>query len=247
MPNAVHWSRNMSGTPSLPAGTHSPTWLFESIYEAEGVPALYPYAQLRNILSPQDIRPAVLDECGPLEAEFGRAAIDPFYRLLWLMNTTPAMFTTHTNVAPSHLKPPFEWARTQVAAQIIAHSRNPAAHDSRPATTALTAWLGGLIAKGAPASDTRGWMISVGLTPMTLIRLRHVDAPYPYRDEDLIHAPGFGCVVRIRGCANSRSKAAERWRAAAAFIADLIGQAQQQGRLDRAEPHRHIDEPPEVL
>src|SRR5258708_25041823 len=77
-----------------------PPWLYESQIESEGDPALYPYAQLRNILKPEDVRIAIKDECGPLESEFGIHLVEPFYRLLWLMNTLPAFFTTHVNVAP---------------------------------------------------------------------------------------------------------------------------------------------------
>jgi len=78
----------------------SPPWLYTSLIEDEGHPALYPYAQLRNILAPEDVRVAIKDECGPLECEFGPHMVEPFYRLVWLMNTLPALFATHVNVAP---------------------------------------------------------------------------------------------------------------------------------------------------
>ncbi len=152
--------------------TAFPPWLYESQIEGEGGSALYPYAQLRNILAPEDVRAAISDECGPIETELGIHAVEPFHQLLWLLNTIPAFFTTHVNVAPRDLKPPFEWARTQVAAQIIMLSRNPTTHDHRAPAEALAAWLAKLLCSAPHVADSSEWMISVGPTPMTLIRLR---------------------------------------------------------------------------
>jgi hypothetical protein len=94
-------SRQEAGRP-----TASPPWLYESQIEGEGRPALYPYAQLRNIRAPEDVRPAVKDECDPIETEFGIHAVEPFHRLIWLLNTVPAFFTTHVNVAPRAISSP---------------------------------------------------------------------------------------------------------------------------------------------
>jgi hypothetical protein len=77
-----------------------------------------------------------------------------------------------------------------------------------------------------------------------LFRLRIPDAPYPYRDEDPIEMPGFGSVLRFQGCANSRSKAAERWKAAVKFVTEIIEEGQAKNRLGRAEPYRHLDDSP---
>jgi len=219
-----------------------PSWLYESRIESEGHPALYPYAQLRNILNPGDVRIAIKNECGPLECEFGAQMVEPFYRLLWLMNTLPVLFTTHVNVAPPDYKPPYDWARTQVAAQIILLSRNTATHDHRVPADALSAQLLKLISTARGVGNSTGWMISVGPTPMTLIRLRTSDAPYPYRDEDLVETPGFGIVVRMHGCANSRTQAAQRWKGAVSVVADVIEQAQNQGQLGRVAPYQHVQD-----
>jgi hypothetical protein len=218
-----------------------PPWLYESQIDGEGSPALYPYAQLRNILAPEDVRAVISDECGPIEAEFGVHAVEPFHRLLWLLNTTQAFFTTHVNIAPRDFKPPFDWARTQVAAQIIMLSRNPAAHDHRAPAEALAGWLAKLLTSAPHVTDSSGWMISVGPTPMTLIRLRTPDAHYPYRDEDLVESTGFGIVLRIRGCANSRVQAAQRWGGAVNTVVRVIEQEQNLGNIGRVSPHQHVE------
>lgn len=229
MPNSSH-TRSESST----------EWLCRSRLEGEGTPALYPYAQLRNIVAHEDVRDAIKDECGPVENEFGLAFMEPLYRLMWRLNTLPALFTTHLSMAPRDLKPPLEWARTQVATQIIALSRNPAAHVDRASADALSDWLLELISTAKGTTDTVGRMISVGPTPMTLIRLRRPEAPYPYRDEDLIEIPGFGIVLRIRGCGNSRVTAAQRWSAAVKALAEVIEQAQNCRQLGNVRPHQHL-------
>jgi len=142
--------------------------------------------------------------------------------------------------AARDLKPPFDWARTQVAAQIIMLSRNLATHDHRGPAEALAGWLTKLLCSAERVADSSGWMISVGPTPTTLIRLRTPDAPYPYRDEDLVESPGFGIVLRIRGCANSRTQAARRWSGAVSTVIRVVEQAQGRGELGPMGPHRHV-------
>lgn len=214
----------------------NPTWLYVSSLEGERTSALFPYAQLRNILTREDVRLAVADECRLLEEEFGTALLEPFFDLIWLMNTNAGMFTTHTNVAPADRTPPFAWARTQVAAQIICLSRESWRHQHLPSSEALAAWLRRLVGKQNPPRNTTGWMIATGPTPMTLLHLRHPDVPYPYCDGDIIERAGFGCVLRIRGCANSRSSAAERFQAAVSFVRDTFKRALDSGEVPRAEP-----------
>ncbi len=207
---------------------------------------MYPYAQLRNILKPEDVPSAIGDECAPLEQEFGTETVRPFYHLIWLFNTLPSLCTIQTQVAPRDLKPPYAWARTQVASQIILLPRDPTAHTDQRVAEATNSWWLRLISESAAqrTPNSVGWMISVGPTPVRLFLLRIPDAPYPYRDEDLIETPGFGSVLRLHGCANSRSKAAERWKAAVRFVADIIEQGQAQNHLGRAEPYRHLDDSP---
>jgi len=207
---------------------------------------MYPYAQLRNILKPADVPRAIGDECAPLEQEFGTETVRPFYHLVWLFNTLPTLYTIQTQIAPRDLKPPYAWARTQVASQIILLPRDPTAHTDQRAAEAINSWCLRLLSERAHQlnPNSAGWMISVGPTPVRLFRLRIPDAQYPYRDEDLTEVPGFGSVLRLRGCANSRSTAAERWRAAVKFVADIIEQGQTQNQLGRAEPHRHLYDSP---
>jgi hypothetical protein len=207
---------------------------------------MYPYAQLRNILKFEDVPSAIGDECAPLEQEFGTEMVRTFYDLVWLLNTLPSLYTIQTQVAPRDLKPPYGWARTQVASQIIMLPRDPIAHTDQRVAEAVNSWWVWLISESAARRmpNSAGWMISVGPTPVRLLRLRIPDAPYPYRDEDLIEMPGFGSVLRLHGCANSRSKAAERWRAAVKFVTETIEQGQAQNRLGRAEPYRHVDDSP---
>ena len=209
-------------------------------------PAMYPYAQLRNILRPEDVPSAIGDECAPLEHEFGAEMARPFYHLVWLFNTLPSLYTIQTQVAPRDLKPPYAWARTQVASQIILLPRDPIAHTDQRVAEAVNSWWWRLISESAAQRkpNSAGWIISVGPTPVRLFRLRVPDAPYPYRDEDLIEMSGFGSVLRFRGCANSRSKAAERWKAAVQFVAEIIEQEQAENRLGRAAPYKHVYDSP---
>jgi hypothetical protein len=221
-----------------------PQWLMVS--RLEEYPAMYPYAQLRNILKPEDVPSAIADECAPLEQEFGGEALRPFYHLLWLLNTLPSLYTFQTQVAPRDLKPPYAWARTQVASQIIVLPRDPTTHTDQRSVEAINSWWLRSISQCASqrTPNSTGWMISVGPTPVRLLRLRIADAPDQYRDEDLIEMPGFGSVLRFHGCANSRLQAAERWKAAVKFVAEIIEEEQSQNRLGRAEPHRHIYDSP---
>jgi hypothetical protein len=221
----------------------APSWLMVSMIDGEH-PAMYPYAQLQNILTPEDVPTAIADECGPLEQEFGGKVLEPFYRLIWLFNTLPSVYTIQTQVAPRDLKPPYPWARTQVASQIILMPRDPITHADKRVAEGICSWWLRLISENSAQRPQKsdGWMISVGLTPVKLFRLRLPDAPYPYRDEDLIEIPGFGSILRFRGCANSRSKAAERWSAAVRFVANIA--EREQARLGQAAPHRHVYDAP---
>jgi hypothetical protein len=53
--------------------------------------AMYPNAQLRNVLKPEDVLSAIGDECARLEQEFGTEMLRPFYDLVWLLNTVQAV------------------------------------------------------------------------------------------------------------------------------------------------------------
>lgn len=81
--------------------------------------AMYPYARLKPIRRRERVREAVLDETEPLDTEFGSDLIGPFYELIWRLNTSSGVCTSHTAVAPTDRKPPYEWAAHYVAAQII--------------------------------------------------------------------------------------------------------------------------------
>ena len=234
----MSWSgiSQMTNQPSLTSA-----WLMETILDKH--PAMYPYAQLRNISTPADVSEALKDETAPLEQEFGLETLRPFYRLVWLVNTLPSIFTIQTQVASRDHKPLFDWARTQVAAQIILLSRNPLQQGDRSSVEAANAdWLK-LIGESAikQKPNTAGWMISIGPTPVRLFRLRVPGAPYPYRNEDLVEVPGFGSIFRFYGCGNARSKAAERWKAAIQFVCQIIEDQQARGRLGTAQPYLHIE------
>lgn len=219
-------------------------WLHVSSLEGEGQrPALYPYAQLRNILKPGDVEVAVGDECAGLQKEFGLTLIQPVYELIWLLNTNATLFTTHTNVAPRDLKPPFEWARTEVAIQLVCLGRDMSSHKYLAAAETLAESFRRLLVKQPGPRNPTGWMIATGPTPMTLIHLRRSDVPYPYRDEDLIELRGFGCVIRIRGCGSSRISAAQRFGAAVSFVRDAFKQTLDNAEIGRATPHVHFETP----
>jgi len=85
---------------------------------------LFPYDQYREILSPKDCRNAVIDETAGLEEEFGRELVQPFYDLLWLLNTLPNAMTSHSAargsaryVADPGAMGDYSWARECVGLQ----------------------------------------------------------------------------------------------------------------------------------
>ncbi|OFW10366.1 MAG: hypothetical protein A3G20_10070 [Acidobacteria bacterium RIFCSPLOWO2_12_FULL_59_11] len=86
--------------------------------------ALYPYPKLGNIPNLAGAGEAVLEETERLEKEFGRSLIEPFYRLIWTLNTCAGVCTSHIAVSRPNHKSSFAWARHYLGAQVTTLSRN---------------------------------------------------------------------------------------------------------------------------
>ena len=216
-------------------------WLLKAaLREAGNLTAAYPYSDLREILEPEHARLAILDETLPLEKEFGRFRLEPLYRLLWILNGTQGVATSHTVFAKPDYVPQLTWASAGIACQIIMISRaREEHHNVDAARDAAEELLQTLAAAGHKYSGTkRGWQISVG--PI------HIDYVYVTEDQrnapsaDFIEQRGYGCTLAIAGCATSRVKAAERWSSAVTFVCGTIEELLSIPGVTRAQPYRHM-------
>jgi hypothetical protein len=102
----------------MTTGEHAYLYVGQLIDEGPRT-AVYPYAQLREMMAPEECRNAVLDETSTLESEFGLDLVQPLYQLLWTLNSSAGVFTSHTVAAPREHKPPLDWAREYVAVAVI--------------------------------------------------------------------------------------------------------------------------------
>jgi hypothetical protein len=210
-------------------------WLAPLLDEGAAT-AVYPYAQLREILTPGDCRRAVLDETQPLEVEFGQALVRPLYDLLWSLNCGAGVFTSHTVVAPPNHQPPVDWAKSYVAAATIILSRNQREHYDQSACAASVDELARIISASAPTHDATGWHLSVG--PCNVIFTRDM-AVTTFRSFLAGDTKGYGCQLVIGGAANSRRTAAIRWSQAVTFVNNAIQRTQHLKGTTPAAPHRH--------
>jgi hypothetical protein len=211
--------------------SHSEPWLFVDELRDEGAhTAIYPYEQLREIQTADAVRSAVSDETKALEDEFGPAVVAPLHRLIWVLNGSRGMFTSHSVVAPlTHLSS-FPWAKAFVGVAIIMLSRDKTEwHDRASVDQSCQELLRELNAAKVP-ENTAGWRVSVG--PVNVV----FDYPQPL---GLSQQPGFGTQLIVSGSGNSRSKAAERCAAAASFISEALEALQRRDGHTPAEPVRH--------
>jgi hypothetical protein len=199
--------------------------------------AVYPYVHLKEILTPEDCRRAVIDETEALEVEFGRAIVEPLYKLLWTLNRGAGVFTSHIVVAPPSHPPPFPWAKSYVAVAIILLSRNQTEHRDEKAVTACVDELGRIISIEGPTQDATGWRVSVGPCNViftTEMSLTTFSAVLPGDTK------GYGCQFIVGGAASNRPHAAQRWGGALNFVNRAIQRRQQGDNVQPAPPHRHL-------
>jgi hypothetical protein len=190
--------------------------------------ALYPYSQLKNILSPQGCRQAVLDETTTFEQEFGRDVVQPFYDLLWRLNTVVDVFTSHGTVSPPNRESPFDWAKAFVGSAVILLPRNQHLRHQLPDADGRAGMLTRLLAESkfipTDPRETMGWQVLIYPTTMTLLYdvvLTNDDRSFvlPQAPEERL---GFGHEIVISGSAGTRDRAAERWSNAIRFVLDTM-------------------------
>jgi hypothetical protein len=194
-----------------------PDWLlFEQLVdEGSEAGALYPYSLLKNILSREDCREAILDETISLEQEFGRDQVEPLYQLLWTLNTIEDICTSHTNTSPLDRKSPFEWARHFVGAAIIILPRKlEARRGLREAEGMAGALCYKLGTNQSVPSDTTGWQIRV--FPTTVYHQTYGGDRWR----------GYAHRIVISGSAGTRRHAAERWARAVTFVTATLATVQ---------------------
>jgi hypothetical protein len=216
-------------------------WLHPRALFDEGAhTAVYPYAQLKEILRLDDVRDAVLDETCFLEELAGRAVVDPFYELIWTLNGCAGVFTSHVAVTPPGYPPPYTWAKAYVASAIILLSRNSNDHQNAAGVQAATAELLRTIASSplVEGQNPTGWYVSVG--PVNVIFTNEMSKTTFADTSVTSDRRGFGCQLIIGGAANSRLNASARWSRAAAFVGDTLKQVQHSSGAIPAPAHQHI-------
>jgi hypothetical protein len=230
-------ARGTQGKPDL-------SWLWRRALIEEGPhTAAYPYFGLREILSLEDCRPAVFDETQALEAEFGRALVEPLYRLIWALNTGKDSCTSHTAISPPDHKSPFAWAGHYLGSELITLPRLQSERHDVAVANEMVETLGRILAASPllERQNTKGWRV--------IVRPTNVSAVY----EVLAAAPGgghrtlvrehraYGCGLIVSGSASSRVKACERWSRCVAFVAETLHHLQTMDGAVPALPHRHFD------
>ncbi len=198
--------------------------------------ALYPYNQLREILTPEDCRPAIQDEALPLEAEFGTSIAQPLYDLIWTLNTGAGVFTSHTVITKPGHPPHYDWAKHDIAVAIIILSRHHDENFNKDAVMTSVDELCRIISAQAPTQDYTGWHLSVGPCNVTF----NTDmAVTTFRTTLPTDTRGFGIQLIIGGAANGRQTAATRWKNAVSFVNNGVRRTQQGPNVRPAAPHRH--------
>lgn len=197
---------------------------------------MYPYTQLREIQRPEDCRRAVIDETQALEDEFGQATVQPLYDLIWVLSCGAGV-TSHVVVARPHVRSPFDWAKTYVAAAVIILSRHPSEHFDKDACMNSVDELVRIITAQAPTRNFTGWYLSVG--PCNVIFTREMSLT-TFRTLLPGDTMGYGCQIVVGGAASNRRTAATRWSQAVAFVTSAIRRTQHNANMIPAMPHRHI-------
>lgn len=222
--------------------TMDSSWLRLGALRDEGSrTAVYPYFKLKNILTPEDCRPAALEETEALEREFGRAIADPIYRLLWVLNTAKGVCTSHTTISPANWKSPFDWARHYVGSAIITLPRDSAEQHDRRVAAELVQELGQTLAvsRFLHRHNTTGWFVIICPVTINFGYETEITMPDGATQKGVRDWPGYGCELIISGSASSRAKAGERWSGCVSFVADTLHDLQTKNAIP-ADPYNHF-------
>ncbi len=212
------------------------SWLCRGTLLDEGMhTAVYPYFKLRNILKAEDARTAVLEETEPLEREFGRPLVEPFYRLVWTLNTGKEVCTSHTTVSKPDHKSPFEWARNYLGTGVTILPRNQTDQHNRRIAEEMVNELGRTLIESPflARQNTTGWRVIIRPANINIGYEAVLTKPDGRIESGVCDYRGYGCDIIISGSASSRRKACERWNSCVCFIADTL-----QG--GPAPPHDHF-------
>lgn len=185
----------------------------QPIYEADSDQhvGLFPYSLFKPIVTPKDVYDAVRDETLTLENEFGSTAVEPFYDLLWPLNSAPRIMTSHIAVANREARPPFDWARTYVATQISIINRDRQRREMKEVAVAMARQLTELVRREPPDFDVTGCIVIA--RPCGIKLLDDGDPNNPGLDKQ-----GYTCDLAIGAAAANRSTAAMRWKRTVAFV-----------------------------
>lgn len=186
---------------------------------------VYPYNKLHNILKPEDVRPALLEDTGLLERECGIENVAPFYNLMWVLNGSAGITTSHAVAgfdARVQQHEAYMWAKTSVEAHITMISRHPEDWPKIEDANVAARELLDLLRQSRPSGAIAGWC--VGIFPSVVL------SP---------EGRGFGVGAEFVGFAGNRAMAARRWAAMCEFIAGvLLARQVKDGGLP-APPHIH--------
>jgi hypothetical protein len=192
---------------SCPMDTRLPDWLsLEGLVDAAEHRALYPYPLLENILSPDDCRSAALNETRAFEDEFGRDLVQPFYRLLWRINTIRDTLTSHTSVSPADRESPFPWAAAFIGSSTIILPRHQLDRHNLQVAQGMAGTLAKVLAESNfIPKDTTGWQIRLFPTRVNLAYEIGLGTPdgsilIPQGSEE---RPGFAHEFVITGSAGN--------------------------------------------
>ena len=203
--------------------------------------AVYPYSKLRNISNRDDVRGAVLEETESLEDEFGRALIEPFYRLIWTLNSGKGVCTSHSVVSSPAHKSRFDWARHCVGAQLTLLSREPSDRLHRPVAYEMVKELYRTLLQSPflKAQNLTGWLVIIRPTNVNFWEEKLAVGTSGQMRMQECKWRGYGCDLIVSGSASSRRKAGERWSRCAAFIADTLYELQVRNCALPALPYKH--------
>jgi hypothetical protein len=196
-------------------------WLLRGRIADEGPrTAQYPYTKLRNIQEPVDCRTAILDETDCFEREFGKALVQPFYDLVWEINVSPGVFTSHVACSSERFIP--AGFAAGVGALVVIQSRNFEDQATLQAIQGLCDCLCGTLASSPLARqlDPEGGWMEVRPT-----RVDFYCSPHPETGvmrATTVGRPGYACELITAGCGQSRSEAARGWGVMCSFAAAVL-------------------------
>jgi hypothetical protein len=218
---------------------NTPDWLsLEQLSDAGDLRALYPYPLLENIPFPGHCRKAASNETAAFEQEFGLDIVQPFYRLLWRLNTISDIFTSHSTVSPPDRKSPFGWAEAFVGASTVIMPRDQIARHDLRAASGMATMLARILAQSRfIPKETTGWQIRVFPTIVNLAYETGIGSPEGriLLRHGMEQHEGFAHELVITGSAGTHRRAAERWERATDFICETLA------HLPEFPPYTHYE------